>query len=80
MQTIVLTADRKNLLLVAQRIVADSLHPDAKGLDAEKWLSQWLEMPQRALNSKRPSELLNTEEGCQKVLRLLGALESGSYQ
>ena len=70
----------EKLLLLADRIVADSLHPDAKGFDAGKWLGEWIERPQRALGGMKPSELLDTEEGSQHVIRLLGALESGSYQ
>lgn len=70
----------EKLLLLSERIVADSLHPDAKGFDAGKWLGEWIERPQRALGGMKPSELLDTEEGSQYVIRLLGALESGSYQ
>ena len=70
----------EKLLLLSERIVADSLHPDAKGFDAGKWLGEWIERPQRAFGGMKPSELLDTEEGSQYVIRLLGALESGSYQ
>lgn len=70
----------EKLLSLAEHIAANSLHPDAKGFDAGKWLEEWLERPQPALGDMKPSELLDTDEGSQHVLRLLGALESGSYQ
>lgn len=71
---------REKLLSLAEHIAANSLHPDAKGFDTGKWLEEWLERPQPALGDMKPSELLDTDEGGQHVLRLLGALESGSYQ
>lgn len=36
--------------------------------------------PQRALGGRRPADLLNTPEGIDSVVRLLGSFESGSYQ
>lgn len=68
------------LLRKAKSITSDSLHPDAKDFDYGKWLGEWLESPQPALGGIKPSELLDTEVGGQRVYQVLSALESGSYQ
>ncbi len=68
------------LLAKAEEITANSLHPDAKNFDSGKWLGEWLESPQPALGGKKPSELLDTEAGGNRVFQVLSALESGSYQ
>jgi uncharacterized protein (DUF2384 family) len=68
------------LLTLAERIVSSSLHPDAKNFDAGKWLGEWIERPQPALGGMKPSDLLDTEVGGQRVIQVLGSLESGSYQ
>jgi putative toxin-antitoxin system antitoxin component (TIGR02293 family) len=64
----------------AQDMVANSTAPEARNFDAAKWLGRWLETPQPALGGRKPAELLDTPTGLDVVLRLLGALESGSYQ
>ena len=56
--------ERAKLLALADRIVADSLHPDAKGFDAGKWLGEWLERPQRYLGDVKPYELLDLVVNC----------------
>lgn len=68
------------LLTAARGIFANSLHQDAKKMDSGKWLGQWLERPQPALGGIKPAELLDTEVGGQRVLQVLNAIESGSYQ
>lgn len=68
------------LIARAQEIVANSTAEDARHFDAAKWLGRWLETPQPALGGRRPSELLDTPTGLDVVLKLLGALESGTYQ
>lgn len=68
------------LLSLAERIVSNSLHPDAKNFDSGKWLGEWIERPQPALGGMKPSDLLDTEVGGQRVIQVLGSLESGSYQ
>ena len=68
------------LLGMAQEIVANSTAPEAKGFDAAKWLGQWIERPQPALGGRRPADLLDTPTGIEVVARLLGSIESGSYQ
>ena len=69
----------EKLLLRAEGIISNSLHSDAKGFDAGKWLGEWFEIPQPALSGLKPSELLDTESGGQQVLQLLGAIESAVY-
>jgi putative toxin-antitoxin system antitoxin component (TIGR02293 family) len=68
------------LVGIAQRIVANSTADAAKGFDAAKWLGQWIESPQAALGGRRPADLLDTPTGTDVVARLLGAIESGTYQ
>ena len=68
------------LLAIAQAMVQNSDAPEAKGFDSAKWLGQWIERPQPALGGRRPAELLDTPTGTGLVARLLGAIESGTYQ
>ncbi len=68
------------LLAKARSITLNSLHPDSKEFDSGKWLGEWLESPQPALGGIKPSELLDTEVGGNRVYQVLSALESGSYQ
>jgi putative toxin-antitoxin system antitoxin component (TIGR02293 family) len=68
------------LLGIAQQIVADSTASEAKGFDAAKWLGQWIEHPQPSLGGRKPADLLDTPTGIEVVARLLGSIESGTYQ
>ncbi|MEO5692611.1 MAG: antitoxin Xre/MbcA/ParS toxin-binding domain-containing protein [Usitatibacter sp.] len=68
------------LIGVTQEILATSTSKGAKGFDAAKWLGNWIERPQPSLGGRRPAELLDTPTGLEVVNRLLGAIESGSYQ
>jgi putative toxin-antitoxin system antitoxin component (TIGR02293 family) len=68
------------LLVLAQRIVADSTAPQAGDFDVPRWLGLWIERPQPSLGGRRPSELIDTPSGMEMVARLLGSLESGAYQ
>lgn len=68
------------LLAMAQQIVANSTSPEAKGFDTSKWLGRWIETPQPALGGSKPAEILDTPTGFSSVAKILGAIESGSYQ
>ncbi|MDR2990882.1 MAG: MbcA/ParS/Xre antitoxin family protein [Burkholderiaceae bacterium] len=68
------------LMGMAQRMVNQSTSPDAQGFDVQKWFGAWIDLPQPALDGKKPSELLDTPSGVEAVARVLGALESGAYQ
>lgn len=68
------------LLSMAKDIVENSTAPEAKGFDAAKWLGQWIERPQPALGGRKPADLVGTPTGLAMVVRVLGAIESGSYQ
>jgi putative toxin-antitoxin system antitoxin component (TIGR02293 family) len=68
------------LIAKARSMVANSTAPEAKGFDAARWLGKWLDVPQPALGGRRPSELVDTPTGLDIVLKLLGAIESGTYQ
>ncbi len=67
------------LLAQAQRIVDNSTSEQAAGFDTARWLGQWIEQPQPALDGLRPADLLDTETGTQMVHQVLGAMESGAY-
>lgn len=68
------------LLVVAQRMVDDSTAAEAVGFDTAAWLGSWLELPQPALGGRRPGDLIDTPAGIAMVARVLGAIESSSYQ
>jgi uncharacterized protein (DUF2384 family) len=69
-----------NLIGIAQELVDNSTSDQADGFDAAKWLGRWIETPQPALEGRRPAELLDTPTGVAVVARVLGAIQSGSYQ
>ena len=58
-------------------MVAESGNPD--GFDAERWVGEWMEKPQRALGGRKPAELMNTIQGQQIVSQILGMAQSGAY-
>lgn len=58
-------------------MVAESGNPE--GFDAERWVGEWLEKPQRALDGRKPAELMNTVQGQQIVSGLLAKAQSGAY-
>ncbi len=68
------------LLGIARSIVMNSKAPQARDFDSAKWLGQWLERPQPALGGRKPADLIDTPTGIEIVARLLGSIESGSYQ
>jgi putative toxin-antitoxin system antitoxin component (TIGR02293 family) len=68
------------LLGIARSIVENSTAPEAKDFDSAKWLGQWLETPQPALGGRKPADIIDTPTGIDMVARLLGAIESGTYQ
>ena len=64
---------------VARGIVARSTAPEAPGFDVDSWLAVWLDTPQPALKGRRPTDLLDSEEGLKAVSKVLAAIESGSF-
>ena len=68
------------LLGIAQNIVENSTAKEANGFDSAKWLGQWIERPQPALDGRKPADLIGTPTGVEVVARLLGSIESGAYQ
>jgi uncharacterized protein (DUF2384 family) len=68
------------LLGVVEGMVERSTAPEAAHLDVGRWLGQWLERPQPALGGRKAADLLDTPTGYTIVGRVLGALESGTYQ
>jgi putative toxin-antitoxin system antitoxin component (TIGR02293 family) len=68
------------LAAMAQDMARQSTAPEAKDFDAVRWLGQWIERAQPALDGRRPADLLDTPTGVDLVARLLGAIQSGAYQ
>jgi putative toxin-antitoxin system antitoxin component (TIGR02293 family) len=68
------------LLGIVNEIVENSTAEEAKNFDAARWLGQWLERPQPALGGRKPADLLDTAAGLEVVARLLGSIQSGTYQ
>lgn len=57
------------LAAMAQEMVKESTAPNAQGFDAVRWLGQWIERPQPALDGQRPADLLDTPTGADVVAR-----------
>ncbi|WP_255435072.1 MbcA/ParS/Xre antitoxin family protein [Rhodoferax sp. BLA1] len=74
------SATMEKLLDIAKAIVENSTAEDAVGFDPAAWLDSWLEIPQPSLGGRKPADLIDTPAGLEVVTRLLGAIESGSYQ
>ena len=62
-----------------REMVSQSTHPDAASLDTATWLAAWLQVPQPALGGRAPQEMLDSPDGVDAVLRVLGAIQSGVY-
>lgn len=75
-----MTHAHEHLIKQAHAMVARSTSPQAEEFDVERWLAVWLQTPQPALGGQMPTELLGSPEGLETVSRLLGAIESGSFQ
>ena len=68
------------LLGIASGLVEASGAPEARDFDSAEWLGQWLQVPQPALGGKCPADFVDTSTGLTVVARLLGSIQSGSYQ
>lgn len=68
------------LLDAAHRMVKRSTALEARTLDVPLWLGTWVRRPQPALGGQRPLDQLTTREGVAATERILGSIESGSYQ
>jgi uncharacterized protein (DUF2384 family) len=55
-------------------------NPEAKGFDVERWVGDWIQQPQPALGGIAPAEIMDTPTGRASVMRVLGSIQSGSYQ
>lgn len=77
------TADSERLLAVldmieqARQMVARS--GNAAGFDPGRWLADWLDSPNPALDGRLPADYLDTHEGTLVVRRLLAQMESSAY-
>lgn len=66
--------------MVDDMLAAKIDDPRAQQLDPLAWLGKWMKTPQPALGGREPSQFMDTPLGRQSVKRLLGSLESDSYQ
>lgn len=52
----------------------------AADFNIQRWVGSWMRTPQQALGGAEPLELMDTPTGRACVMRILGSLQSGSYQ
>lgn len=67
------------LIEMVEHILAESMHPDAKKVNAATWLGEWIEKAQPSLGGKKPAEIMDTPTGMAMVSKVLGAVTSGAY-
>lgn len=65
---------------VEDMIAAEPTTKATRSFDVEKWVGEWVTKPQPALGGMAPAELMDTPSGRESVMRVLGAIQSGSYQ
>ena len=68
------------LLAQAQAMAQNSTAEEAMTFDSALWLGQWIERPLPALGGHKPADMIDSPTGLALVKRLLGSVESGSYQ
>lgn len=61
----------------AEEIVARS--GAAEDFDAARWIAEWLQQPNPALDGKRPADWMDTAVGRELVSETLARIESGVY-
>lgn len=66
--------------MVEAMLAAEPDNVATRDFDAEKWVGNWIQRPQRALGGLAPAELMDTPTGRESVMRVLGAVQSGAYQ
>ena len=62
-----------------REMASQSTHPAAASFDTAAWLATWLQVRQPALGGCAPDDLLDSQEGVDAVLRVLGAIQSDVY-
>lgn len=65
------------LVALVERIVQESGNP--ADFDAAKWTTAWLGETNTALGGRKPSEYLDSKEGCAIVKGLVPRMQSGAY-
>lgn len=71
------TQRRLRLIQVLEIIVQES--GNAHGFSATRWINEWLRTPNLALRNRLPGEYLDSDEGCELLVRLLRQMQSGAY-
>jgi hypothetical protein len=67
----------EKLVAQVQQMVVESGDPN--GFHAEAWVTQWLETPLPALVGEKPSSLMGSIDGQEKVLALVSRMPAGGY-
>lgn len=65
------------LLLQVERTVRES--GDVRGFDPERWLTEFLRAPSRALGARAPHVLMRTAAGRGRIAQLIAQMQSGAY-
>lgn len=74
--TLVLLSDMAYSMVIDQK----EMPSEALNFNPYRWLGKWIKIPQPALGGVMPIEMLSTQAGRDSVKRLLGAIQSGTYQ
>jgi uncharacterized protein (DUF2384 family) len=67
----------EKLVSLVRQMVSESGDPN--GFHAEAWVTQWLETPLPALGGEKPSSLMESIDGQEKVLALVSRMPAGGY-
>lgn len=68
--------DRKARLVEAVRILVEQ-RGDPAHFDPSAWVDAWILQPNLALGGRRPSALLDSDDGCTLLIRLLDQSANG---
>ena len=60
-------------------MASQSTRPEAASLDTAAWLDAWIRVRQPALGGRAPIDMLDSPEGVDAVLRVLGSIQSGVF-
>jgi len=65
----------EKLMHLAEKIVLQFGEPN--NIDAQQWLSEWIDQQCPALNNVKPIELLDSDEGALEVEKVLWRMVTG---
>lgn len=65
---------------VEDLLAAEQENVEVNDFDVERWVGKWIKRPQPALGGIPAGQLIDTPAGRERVMKLIGAIQSGSYQ